>query len=1280
MKKPISFILILCMVLAMMPMMTITASAAEPTLYDVWVGGVRVTSDNCSNITGEGITGTVTYDPVTKILTLDGATITKTFPVSYSSTDYAAGIYGSGFSAIKVVNDSKIELDSSTSHTVCGILAWNFTISSGNGKKLDIIVDNSTEGTRGIYGIGNTTISGIDLTANAGSSTEDGSWGLYIEGATLTISGGAVTATAGNAKFSSVGITALHALQITGGAVVTATGSNSFGNYSSSFSAGIRIPNSSSYISGSTVTATGGTGQNGYGIYTNTHTLSIIGGSVTAKISAVPDANHVAVSSAAGIDISGYSGAKILAGDSGSSAKVVDSYGGQKYVKYGTMTTYAVTYNNNGGAGTMAAETAADGVGFSLPACSFTPPASMVFGKWAVGSTGGTQVAENGSYTFTGDTTVYALWKPPAPSAPDMSSGTDSGANSTDNITKDNTPTFTGTAQPNSDITLISSVSGTIGTGTADGSGNWSITASSALGDGGHTITATASDSGISSDPSSGLSITIDTAGPSGYGVNIDQAAINNTNKSAMSFAFSGAEVGATYNYTVSSSGGGSVNGNGTVASTTQQITGINVGGLGDGTLTLSVTLTDTAGNTGAAVTDTVSKDATAPLGYSVSIDQAAIVNTNKAAASFTFAGAEIGATYNYALTSSGGPGNVTGSGTITGATQQVSGINVGGLADGTLTLSVTLTDTAGNTGSAATDTVSKDAAAPSGYSVNIDQASIDNTNKTAMSFTFSGAEVGAAYSYTVSSSGGAGSVTGSGIVGGVAYQITGIDITSLADGTLTLSVTLTDGAGNAGTAATDTVGKDTTAPIASSFSPANNANTAAINADMIITFNEAVTAVAGKNIIIKKASDNSTVESIDAADIKVTGSGSTTITINPAAALLNSTGYYIQIDAGAFKDAHNNYYGGIANSTTWGFTTASAGNGSGGGGGGGSAAPLVTKIESGESVVSTNLDKLVKDGKALTVEGKTGEKLVLDTAALKTIDGQTKDNIKVEIKDVSSDYKNEHPDRLVVSLSITAGGKHITSFGNGTATVSLPYELKAGEKAADVTVWYLAEDGTMTEVPCTYDATTKLATFKVNHFSLYVVGTADTSKWTNPYSDVKESSWFYDAVRYVSANEMMRGTSDTTFKPGAKTTRGMIVTILWRMENESKAAKDVAFTDVKSGKYYHDAVAWASEKDIVGGYSADKFGPEDNITREQLAVILHNYAVIKGYKTDAAADLSAFGDAGKAHSWSKDSLSWASGKGLIKGSENNLLDPLGSAERCQVAAILQRFVENTVK
>lgn len=345
---------------------------------------------------------------------------------------------------------------------------------------------------------------------------------------------------------------------------------------------------------------------------------------------------------------------------------------------------------------------------------------------------------------------------------------------------------------------------------------------------------------------------------------------------------------------------------------------------------------------------------------------------------------------------------------------------------------------------------------------------------------------------------------------------------------------------------------------------------------------------------------------------------------------------------------------------------------------GGGSSTPtLVTKIDTGGTVTGTNVERLVKEGKNLTVEGKTGEKLVFDTEALKNIGDQTNDNLKVEINDVSTDHNNKLPGKLVISLTLTAGGKKISNFGTGTATISLPYELKEGEKAEYVTVWYLSEDGTMSEVPCSYDPKTKLATFKVNHFSLYVVGTDALAKWVNPFGDIKESHWFYEAVRFVSANKLMQGTKETAFDPKGKTTRGMIVTTLWRMENQPKAVKEITFTDVKRGEYYHDAVAWAAEKGIVSGYAAEKFGPEDSITREQLAVILHNYAASKGYKTSTAGDLSAFSDAGAIHKWGKEAIAWANGESLINGTGNNLLDPAGTAERSQVAAILQRFVEN---
>ncbi|GAA5040662.1 hypothetical protein GCM10011506_41460 [Marivirga lumbricoides] len=278
-----------------------------------------------------------------------------------------------------------------------------------------------------------------------------------------------------------------------------------------------------------------------------------------------------------------------------------------------------------------------------------------------------------------------------------------------------------------------------------------------------------------------------------------------------VSFTFAGAEVGATYNYSFTTDRGlGSVTGTGTITTGTDQITGIDLSGLADGTITLSVTLTDSNGNTGDEAVDTAIKDTSAPEEYSVNIDQTSITEANQSSVSFTFANAEVGATYNYSFTSSGGGTEVSGTCTITTATDQITGIDLSGLQDGTVTLSVTLTDNAGNTGPEVTDTVVKDVAAPAGYTVSIDQTEINNSNKNALSFTFNSAEVGATYNYSINSSGGGANVTGTGVIVTPADQITGIDVSGLNDGLLTLSVTLTDVAGNIGEPATSTVIKKT--------------------------------------------------------------------------------------------------------------------------------------------------------------------------------------------------------------------------------------------------------------------------------------------------------------------------------------------------------------------------------------------------------------------------------------------------------------------------------------
>ena len=179
------------------------------------------------------------------------------------------------------------------------------------------------------------------------------------------------------------------------------------------------------------------------------------------------------------------------------------------------------------------------------------------------------------------------------------------------------------------------------------------------------------------------------------------------------------------------------------------------------------------------------------------------------------------------------------------------------------------------------------------------------------------------------------------------------------------------------------------------------------------------------------------------------------------------------------------------------------------------------------------------------------------------------------------------------------------------------------------------------------------------------------------PFTDVDADDWFHDAVTYVYENGMMEGTSDTAFSPSMTTTRGMIVTILWRLEDSPEADGQTGFTDVADGAWYADAVNWAAEQGIVEGYDNGGFGPGDIITREQMALILYRYAQYKGYDTSATGALDGFADAGAVSGWAEDAVAWAVGAGLMEGKGGDMLDPTGTATRAEAAAILTRFCQN---
>ena len=179
-----------------------------------------------------------------------------------------------------------------------------------------------------------------------------------------------------------------------------------------------------------------------------------------------------------------------------------------------------------------------------------------------------------------------------------------------------------------------------------------------------------------------------------------------------------------------------------------------------------------------------------------------------------------------------------------------------------------------------------------------------------------------------------------------------------------------------------------------------------------------------------------------------------------------------------------------------------------------------------------------------------------------------------------------------------------------------------------------------------------------------------------NPFTDVSEKDWFYGDVMFVYENGLMLGTSKTLFSPHGTATRGMMATILWRMEGSPAPKGKNSFTDVEAGKWYADAITWTAENSIFAGYGKDKFGPDDPITREQLAAIFYRYADYKGYDLTVKGNLDKFKDADKITDYAKTAMQWAVGSGLVKGKSGNLLDPQGTATRAEIAAMLHRFIE----
>ncbi len=180
-------------------------------------------------------------------------------------------------------------------------------------------------------------------------------------------------------------------------------------------------------------------------------------------------------------------------------------------------------------------------------------------------------------------------------------------------------------------------------------------------------------------------------------------------------------------------------------------------------------------------------------------------------------------------------------------------------------------------------------------------------------------------------------------------------------------------------------------------------------------------------------------------------------------------------------------------------------------------------------------------------------------------------------------------------------------------------------------------------------------------------------------FADVTKEDWYYESVKYVYENKLMQGTGNG-FEPESKMTRAMLVTVLYRMANPENTENTHSFSDVPEGRWYSDAVAWASSNEIVSGVGENRFAPDEDITREQMALIIYRFAKHLGVDVTDASNLEGFTDMKDISDWALDAIKWANSASLINGTTEAVLSPKGTATRAQVATILMRFCENIAK
>ena len=347
----------------------------------------------------------------------------------------------------------------------------------------------------------------------------------------------------------------------------------------------------------------------------------------------------------------------------------------------------------------------------------------------------------------------------------------------------------------------------------------------------------------------------------------------------------------------------------------------------------------------------------------------------------------------------------------------------------------------------------------------------------------------------------------------------------------------------------------------------------------------------------------------------------------------------------------------------------------------------LEIKIDSGSAATGVSLTipqaavSSLKNGvNSLTISSPVVT-VTFDEKALAEIGKNTNGDITVkavkpEDTALSDEDKAVIGTRPVYDLKVASGSTTISSFGGGTATVSVPYTPAAGEDTSKIVVYYISGSGELIIVPdCVYDNSTGTVTFKTTHFSSYAVGYNDIS-----FTDV--SGWCETYVNYLAARGIITGTGNGKFGPDANITRAQFVTILANLSgNDLSSYTSSTFRDVSTGNWYFEAVQWANKNGIASGYDS-AFKPNANITREQMAVMLFNYAKYAGIDVSNVEGMSVreFSDYGSISNYAMTPVQWAINDSIVSGNADGSFAPKAKATRAQAAKMITILLQGIIK